>query len=292
MQDFRMETFLTVCRVLNYTKAAEVLNITQPAVSQHIRFLEEHYGVKLFSYEGKKLNLTEAGSHLRNAAITMKHDEIILSELLKPSAHLKFIFGATLTIGNFVMPEKLARYLSKDPQADVRMLVDNTETLLQKINSGELDFAVIEGYFRKNEYNYKVFSRERYISVCSCSYVFKQEPKTISDLFGERIIIREPGSGTREVLERHMKERNCSVQDFQQVMEIGSISAINSLVCAGCGITFLYEAAVKRELESGTLRQIPLTDFEVYNNFTMVWRKNSIFDARYLHIFDELFIEQ
>ena len=75
MLDFRMETFLAVCRYMNFTRAAEKLNITQPAVSQHIRFLEKHYNTKLFRYEGKKLELTEAGEILKNASLTMMHDE-------------------------------------------------------------------------------------------------------------------------------------------------------------------------------------------------------------------------
>lgn len=290
MQDFRMNTFLTVCRFLNYTKAAEALNITQPAVSQHIHYLEEHYEVKLFCYEGKKLRLTEAGSVLRNAATTMKHDEMILCEQLKMGGRLKLFFGATLTIGDFVLPTKLARFLINNPETEALMLVDNTETLLKRIDTGELDFAVVEGYFRKAEYDYKIYSREHYIAVCSTSFVFQQEPKTVSDLFGERIILRELGSGTREIFERYMKERNCSVMDFQHIIEIGSISAIKLLVASGCGITFLYEAAVEKELKSGTLRRIPLSDFDVYNSFTLVWRKNSIYDERYLKIFDELLL--
>ena len=75
MLDFRMETFLAVCQCMNFTRASEQLNITQPAVSQHIRFLEKHYNTKLFRYEGKKLMLTGAGEILRNASLTMKHDE-------------------------------------------------------------------------------------------------------------------------------------------------------------------------------------------------------------------------
>lgn len=291
MQDFRMETFLTVCRLLNYTKAAEALHITQPAVSQHIRFLEGYYGVKLFCYEGKKLSLTKAGVLLRNAATTMKHDELILREHLKTGERLEFVFGATLTIGDFVLPEKLARYLEKKPEAKIRMLVDNTETLLTKINTGELDFAVIEGYFHKAEFDYKVYSRELYVAVCSAFSPFTRAPRTVSDLFSQRIILREPGSGTREIFERYLEGRNYSVHDFRRSMEVGSISAIKSLVAAGCGITFLYEAAARRELEDGTLRRIPLTDFQVYNNFTLVWRKNSIFDERYLKIFEEFLVQ-
>jgi LysR family transcriptional regulator, transcriptional activator of the cysJI operon len=291
MQDFRMETFLMVCRFLNYTNAAKALNITQPAVSQHIRFLEEHYKVKLFLYEGKKLRLTEAGAMLYNAATTMKHDEVILSEQLKTSDRLKLIFGATLTIGDFVLPEKLIRFLKSDQDAEIRMLVGNTETLLKKINTGELDFAVVEGYFYKAEYDYKIYSRQRYIAVCGGAYVFKQHPRSVDDLFCERIILREPGSGTREILERYLEGRNCSVRDFQQRMEIGSISAIKLLVSAGCGITFLYEAAVRQELQNGTLREIPLADFDVYNNFSMVWRKGSIFDDRYIKVFDDFLLK-
>lgn len=290
MQDFRMDTFIKVCELMNFTTAAKALHITQPAVSQHIHFLEEHYRVRLFHYEGKKLRLTEAGILLRDAATTMKHDEIILSEQLMSGDRVKLVFGATLTIGDFVLPEKLAHYLAKEEQAEVRMLVDNTETLLQKINSGDLDFAVIEGYFHKAEYEYKIYSRQPYIAVCGGNFEFSQPPRTVGDLFDERVILREPGSGTREIFERYLEERNCSIGDFRHIIEIGSISAIKHLVSSGCGITFLYEAAVKRELESGALRQIPLADFNVYNNFTMVWRKNSIFDGRYIKIFDDFLL--
>lgn len=290
MQDFRMETFLTVCSLLNYTKAAEVLHITQPAVSQHIKCLENHYGARLFSNEGKKLYLTEAGIILYNAATTMKHDEIMLREQMTMNKWEKLIFGATLTIGDFVLPTKLAQYVIENPETEVRMTVDNTETLLNKIDQGELDFAIIEGYFHKTEYDYKIYSCERYIAVCSASYRFQQEPKNLSDLFSERIILREPGSGTREIFERNMEEKNCSVRDFRRIIEISSISAIKLMVAAGCGITFLYEAAVKKELEYGILRQIPLSDFDVHHNFNFVWRKNSIFVDRYQNIFDSLLI--
>jgi DNA-binding transcriptional LysR family regulator len=179
------------------------------------------------------------------------------------------------------MPEKLARYIRVHPEAEISMLVGNTETLLRKINTGELDFAVVEGYFHKAEYDYEVYSREHFIAVCSGSHVFEKTPQTVSDLFDSCVILREKGSGTREIFQRYLEERNCSVSDFQRSVEIGSISAIKALVAADCGVAFLYEAAVIKELESGAVRLIPLLDFEVYNNFTLVWRKNSIFDDRY-----------
>ena len=289
MQDFRMETFLTASRLLSYTGTARELHITQPAVSQHIHFLEEHYRTKLFRYEGKKLCLTEAGVLLRKAATTMKHDEITLLENLKAGSRTKLVFGATRTIGDYFIPDTLIRYFMNEQTADICMLVDNTETLLSRIDSGELDFALVEGYFRKSEYDYKVFSEQNFIAVSGANYFLKGRRITFDKLFESCVIIREPGSGTREILERYLHERNCSISDFQRVIEVGSILAIKSLVSANCGITFLYEAAAAQELREGTLRKIPLIDFERSNSFTMVWRKNSIFHELYLHLFDAFF---
>ena len=289
MQDFRMETFLTASRLLSYTETARELHITQPAVSQHIHFLEEHYNAKLFQYEGKKLCLTEAGVLLRKAATTMKHDEITLLETLKASPRRKLVFGATRTIGDYFIPETLIPYLARERNTDICMLVDNTETLLHKIDSGELDFALVEGYFRTSEYDYKVFSEQNFIAVCGVDDLLNGQNPTIDSLFESCIIVREPGSGTREILERYLNERNCSIANFQRVIEVGSIRAIKSLVSANCGITFLYEAAAAQELRDGTLRKIPLIDFERSNSFAMVWRKNSIFRAQYLNLYQRLF---
>ena len=121
MLDFRMETFLTASRLLSYTETARELHITQPAVSQHIHFLEEHYNAKLFQYEGKKLCLTEAGVFLRKAATTMKHDEITLLETLKASPRRKLVFGATRTIGDYFIPETLIPYLARERNTDICM---------------------------------------------------------------------------------------------------------------------------------------------------------------------------
>ncbi|HML69140.1 MAG TPA: LysR family transcriptional regulator [Clostridia bacterium] len=289
MLDFRIETFLTACRLLNFTETAKELHITQPAVSQHIRFLEERYQVKLFSYEGKKLCLTEAGVLLRKSATTMMHDTIILRERLQSGARTKRTFGATRTIGDYFIPDTLVRYLEREQNTDLCMLVENTETLLNKIDLGELDFALVEGYFRKSDYDYKVFSEQRFVAVCASNFFSGNQAISLGALFESCLIVRESGSGTREILERYLQEKNGSIADFSRVIEIGSIRAIKSLVAAGCGITFLYEAAVAEELATGTLRVVELEDFSLSNHFTMVWRKNSMFHEQYLQMFDDFF---
>ena len=289
MLDFRMETFLAVCRRMNFTRAAEDLHITQPAVSQHVRWLETEYGAKLFHYGGRKLRLTEAGRLLLAAATTIRHDDIHLRERIErlgqPGGTLNL--GATLTIGSYVLPRRLARYLEGRPGETVRMTVANTRELLKKLDDGEIDFAVVEGFFEKSEYDSLPFSRERFVAVCGADYPLAG-PCTAEDLRGERLILREAGSGTREVFERYLETRNLSLRDFPRTVEIGGIEGIRAMVEEGCGIAFLYEAAVRRELAAGSLREVSLEGFPLLHDFTFLWRRGSIFAGDYRELFDQL----
>lgn len=287
MLDYRIDTFLAVCRNMNFTKAAQELNITQPAVSQHIRFLEELYNVKLFEFKGKKMVLTNEGNMLQNFAMTMKHDDIFFRKQLQElsGSKKKLVFGATHTIGEYVISEYVAEFLKHYPDTDIQMTVVNACDLLEQLDAGKLDFALIEGYFRKSEYDYFSYSTEPYLCVCSSNYKFKREPKMFEDLLGERLIIREEKSDTREVLERFMESHNFTMDEFSHVSEVSSIKVINQLIQFCCGITFQYKSAVKKELEEGTFREVKLKDFDVTHDLTFVWRKGSIFAERYYDLF-------
>lgn len=286
MLDFRIDTFLAVCRSMNFTRAAEELHITQPAVSQHIRYLEKSYGVKLFDYQGKRLSLTTAGEALFSAAVTMKHDDLFLKKQLPMlgRGQKNLVLGATLTVGEFAVPERLAAYLNRYPETDLHLIVANTHKLLHRIDAGEIDFAIVEGFFEKREYDSLLFSRESYVAVCGTQAHFARPPHKVEDLLGERLLLREEGSGTREILERYLEGRNLTVQDFRQTAQVSNLHAIKTLAQHGCGITFLYEAAVREELAEGKLRVLPLEDFPLRHSF--LWRRGSLFADRYREIFD------
>lgn len=293
MLDFRINTFLAVCEYMNFTKAAEILCITQPAVSQHIKYLENMYNAKLFEYEGKKIKITKAGELLYQTSITMKHDEKYLKGKIKEEqlGITSVKFGATLTIGEFILPAKLNDYFRKNKNKNtnikITMIVENTKELLYKLEHGEIDFALVEGYFTKSDYNYVVYSKENYICVAGKDYEFKKRPKTLEDLLEETLIVREKGSGTRDILEKNLEEQNLSVSDFSKVIEIGNINSIKYLVKNNNGITTLYEAAVKEELENGTLQKVEVSDLQKNHNFYFIWRKNSAFEELYLQILKE-----
>ena len=283
MLDFRIDTFLAVCKYMNYTKAAEALNLTQPAVSQHIRWLEQQYNVPLFHYEGKRLTLTPQGQIFKSAATTAKHDQMYLQRCMTQSAEQlsDLNFGVTPTPGMYLVPAPLASYHKQFPYAKISVKMDNTASLCQALDNGTIDFAIVEGYFHKKDYDSLLYKREPYVAVCSAQYTFQSTPKSLSDLQSETLLVREAGSGNRAILQRTLSCQNLTLEDFDSIIELGDMNLLKTMLLQGCGVAFLYEAAVKKELEQGLVCQIPLTDFCETHDISFIWRKNSIFSERY-----------
>ena len=179
MLDFRVYTFLAVCEYMNYTRAAEALHITQPAVSQHIRYLENMYQVKLFLAEGKRIHLSPAGERLLHAAITLKNDEVFLrKQMLEGGGRgLSLRFGTTRTIGESVISAPLARYIHSHPEDRISVVINNTDELVHKLVSGEIQFALVEGYYDDVDFDSMVFRTEPFIPVCAAGHVFAREPE-------------------------------------------------------------------------------------------------------------------
>ena len=286
MLDYRIYTFLSVCKHMSFTKASEELNITQPAVSQHIKYLESFYDTKLFSFCGKKIEITKEGQMILNALTTMVHDSIHLKEAvsLEKVKRKQLSFGATLTIGEYIVPYHMKKIMEEFAAEDINIKIANTNELLENINDGSVDFAVVEGYFNKKEYDCLTYSTEDFIGVAS----YKVRKLSLEELLSERIIIREKGSGTRAVFENILASHNLSVNDFRGSVIINNINAIKKMVSMGMGITFLYKKAVLEELEKGELFEINIKDTPFKYNFTFIWRKNSIYKNFYVKVFGML----
>ena len=290
MLDMRIQTFLTVCATMNYTRASEVLNITQPAVSQHIRYLEQEYDCRLFSYSGKKLRLTAAGRMLQQTATAMRNDEMLLKKqmLEKDAQDIPVHFGVIMTIGEYVIARPLARYLKSHPHADVRMTIGNTEKLIRELRSGELHFALMEGYFDRNDFDSMTYATVPFIPVCAAKHLFRNKPEKMSDLLSENLLIREHGSGTRDVLEKQLAAMGMTTEDFAGHTEIGGMHAILQMLEEDAGISFLYRPAARAQLAGGTLMEIQLKDFDVRHDFAFIWEKGSTYTETYRNICREL----
>ena len=290
MLDYRVETFLVVCQEMNFTKAAKRLNITQPAVSKHIRQLEEYYDTLLFGYEGKKIYLTKEGKMLYEAMVSMHNNEIYLMEQLKQSKEEReeFHFGVTLTIGEFMISDSLERYIMRHPNANIHMNVANTRELIGQLEAGLIDFAILEGNFQKMNYENILYAVESFVPVCSPFHSLAGKTVNLTDILGERIIIRENGSGTREIFENALEERNIKLSDFAGVVEIANMNAIKDLVLKNCGISFMYEKAVERELRDGELKKINIRGWSIQHEMCAVWKKDNLFGDYYERLLREL----
>ena len=291
MLDFRIDTFLCVCKYLSYTKAARELCITQPAVSQHIKFLENYYGQKLFTYDNKQLRLTDAGNALKDAMLNIRHDTLHLKNyVLEGKKGRKDLrFGATLSIGEFLLPDRLSDFMINHPLTQLHYKLANTSRLLSDLDEGIIDFAFVEGNFEKDSYDFITLKKDPFIAVCAPGYPL--QVSSFPELFVRPLLLREEGSGTREILVNFLAQSGYRLESFASVHEINSPQVILHLLKSGCGISFLYKTVVEKELDLGTLHEISLPDFLITHELNFIWRKNSIYRDFYQELLEELHFE-
>ena len=262
--DQRLETFLTLCATMNYRKAAERLHLTQPTVTKQIQALEALYGVRLFTYDSRKLRKTPQGETLETYAISQRYQDEELRRALKRQEKTSLRIGATKSIGDYILPLQIGRFL-QEPDNELFFTVDNTAHLLAQLEGGELDFVVLEGIFDKSRYESFLLRSEPYIGVCAKEHPFAGREVAMTELFSERLILREPGSGTRNILERELQQCGYTVEAFHANICISSFKLIRDLVRAGQGVSFLYEAVVKDEAQIAHFSCPPLTGVHELN---------------------------
>lgn len=277
MLDPRWNTFLVLCQTMNYTRAAEQLCLTQPAVTHHIHYLEDHYGCRLFSYEGKVLRLTEAGLRLREFTRSMAYNSQKIEKAMAAAPPISLRVGASKTIGEYIIAPKVEQFLRAHPEASFSLLVDNTQVLLRALEAGRLDFALIEGFFERSRYEARLYRREAFFGVCPPGHRLAGRAVGLDELTGERIILREPGSGTRAIFEEALRRQNCTLHSFPNVVTISDFCTMKSLVADGLGISFLYAPVVERELAAGTLARFDLAETPMSGAFYFVCLKDNLF---------------
>lgn len=269
--DNRYETFITLCRLMNYRKTSEEMNLTQPAVTKQIQSLEEEFGSRLFLYDHRKLSRTKASFILENYILSLRHNyDCLRDELSEPE--IKTIrVGATKTIGDFCISKAVKKYL-EDPNRTMVLRIDNTEVLLEDMKNSKLDFAIVEGIFDKSKYGCRLLENREFTGICSKDHRFSGRTIEFEDLCGEDIIIREKGSGTRDILERELQNRGRSLGMFKRCIEISSFAMISDLVSDGIGISFAYDSVIRDRTDIGTFR---VNGFERSHEYNVVWLKES-----------------
>lgn len=183
MVDQKLLTFLKLCETMNYHETARLLNMTQPAVTQHIRALEDEYGCRFFIYDHRRLTKTKEAETLEAYARSAVFNEGRLKVSLGKSEMERFRIGATKSIGEYMIGEMVSSFLS-DRGRTADITIDNTEHLLGMLDKNLIDFALIEGSFSKLKYGYRLFRNEPMTGICAVGHPFDGRCLSIEDLFG------------------------------------------------------------------------------------------------------------
>lgn len=269
MLDPKLQTFMLLAECKSTVQCAELLHITQPAVSQHIKALERQYGASFFVKEGRRLVLTPQGHRFRHLCRRLcTLDEQITQEMQQVGQPI-LKFGSTLSISDGLMPMVLPQMMEEFPQVKFSMHQENTSALLEQLENGELDFALIEGNFDHRRYTYAPFFTSRFVGLCSPDSPFINCTH-LEQVLSSPLILRERGSGTRDIFESECNAHNLTVRDFASVCEIEHIPTLLKLVSHGKGITFAYEIAAAPLLAQNRLAIIGLQDFELERDFHFV----------------------
>lgn len=279
MLDSRLQTFLAVCRFKSYTKAAEHLNLTQPAVSQQIQYLENEYGSKLIEYSSRTLNLTDAGEIFLRHCMNIQAQEKILTDKLVEAKDRKrsLHFAATMTIGEFTLQPVITRLTERFQDRSITMYVDNTRQILDMLREGTIMFALIEGLFDKREFSSRLYKMARFIAVAAPGHPVALKKKVdLEELFESTLIIREKGSGSREILERGLFDKNFTPQSFKSIIEIGNVNIMKLLVKNSDAVSFMYEDCVEKEIAEGLLSRINISGFDITREFNFVYMENDL----------------
>jgi len=268
MPDYRLHVFKIAAEKLNLTRAARELHISQPAVTQHIKQLEEHYGQALFVRGAAGLSLTASGQVLYEHALRTEAVEAELEARLRTDdAVLRgtLKLAASTTIAQYLLPRWLGDFAQAHPQVRLDLRMGNTEEVGAALSAGHVELALIEGFYAPRELKSQKFLEDEIVVVAAPSHPLAKQkgPLSFADLAAAQWVLRESGSGTREVVERALKRVRVNPKKLHIVLESWSSETIKGLIETGAGLGFLSRLALRHELAAGALVVLPVEGLQI-----------------------------
>ena len=270
---------MEVARQLSFTRASQNLFITQPAVSNHIKALEDYYKTALFFRNKNSIGLTPAGAILyKNLAVMLDKQKEIELELSKVSKNfepqIELLLGASTTISLYVIPPVLSLYLQKNPGFRVTLLNRNTEKIIEALANNEIDLGIIESHHKESSFDYSQFMTDEVIPVCSKkSFLTKKSNISLSELKSTPIALRERGSGTLEVVKSELEKKGISLSNLEVIVRLGGTEGLKNFILADQCLGFLPRRSVMKELKSGELVEIKIQGLSISRKFQFIQRK-------------------
>lgn len=279
MISVRHEVFIEVANQLSFSAAADVLFISQPAISKHIKALEQHYKTALFERKGNSIALTATGRILHERLLQARRlqqqmeFEISTAES-KVRANGQFKFGASTTVALYIIPRVLSGFHQKYPELKISMLNRNTDTILQALLNGDIDTGIVEGIKKVNSINYQYFMTDEVVAVCSSSSPIAQRPVlALAELKKVPIALREQGSGTLAALKANLQQQGVKLSELQVGIRLGGTEALKNFLKEDECLGFLPRRAILKELRDGELTAIKIEHLHITRDFYFIQRR-------------------
>ncbi|WP_026263876.1 selenium metabolism-associated LysR family transcriptional regulator [Paenibacillus terrigena] len=276
----QLHIFYTVSEKGSFSAAAQALHMTQPAVTMQVQSLEEYFGTKLFNRSTKRIELSEAGRALlpfaRRSIELIRDTDMAMSKF----THMlqgRLQLGASLTIGEYVLPRMLGPFGQQYPNIAISMKVMNTAQILEEIANHQLNFGLIEAPVQHPDMHIEAVMKDELKLIVPANHPLAEASVvSLEDVLKYPFIVREQGSGTRQVMEEQFARKNIDIQSVRAVMELGSTGAIKSAVEAGLGIAIISPSSVKHEVTLGLVKIVDIEDCSFERQFYSIYLKSAL----------------
>ncbi|WP_151734769.1 selenium metabolism-associated LysR family transcriptional regulator [Paenibacillus tengchongensis] len=280
MNFHQLHIFYTVSERGSFSAAAQTLHMTQPAVTMQVQALEDYFGTKLFDRSSKKIMLSEAGRTLLPFALRSIQLMRETDQAMSAFTHMlegRLLLGASLTIGEYVLPRLLGPFGKEYPHISIMMKVMNTTQIMEEILKHQLNFGLIEAPVSHPDMEVEpVMGDELKLIVPGGHPLADQAEVTLEEALRYPFVLREQGSGTRRVMEEELISKGIDSGAMQVVMELGSTGAVKSAVEAGLGLTIISASSVKHEAALGLLRIVDLAGTSFKRQFYAIHLKSTL----------------
>lgn len=273
MDDFTLRVFYKLAQLKSFSKVADEMYLTQPAVSRQIKNLEDNLAIKLFLREKEGVSLTEEGKILLGFA------EKILALYEKANREIdrsrhsslnKIIIGASTTLGEYVLPRIISNFGRTHPEAEIYLRVANTKEILKQLSSGAFNLALVEGQFDNPSFTLEKILEDELVLIAGTQHPWASKKGiNLGDLRFESIIIREEGSGTRKVMEEALAKLGIGLSDLKIKMELDSTEAVKNAVSENLGLSFVSKSTLIKKPDDITILSLP--NIELRFNYNLIY---------------------
>ncbi|MFD0959365.1 selenium metabolism-associated LysR family transcriptional regulator [Paenibacillus chungangensis] len=276
----QLHIFYTVSERGSFSAAAQALHMTQPAVTMQVQSLEDYFGTKLLQRSTKRIELTEAGRALlpyaRRSIDLIRDTDRAMSAFTKQLKG-KLQLGASLTIAEYILPRLLGPFGAEYPHVSISLKVINTTQIVEEICNHQLNFGLIEAPVNHPDMHMEPVMSDELTLIVPCGHpLSEKETVTMDEVLKYPFILREQGSGTRQVMEQQLLERGFESTALNIVMELGSTGAVKSAVEAGLGVSFLSASSIKHEAALGLIKKVKVADVTFTRQFYSIYLKSAL----------------